>query len=148
MKISRLILIPLSVLFFASCTDSQQEKEDYGPYDPVTGIGKFRNVELSPTLDADLIKKGEKIFNQKCVSCHKLSEELLVGPGLKDQTSKHSPEWILNYLTNTDQMVENDPEIQALIASGSPRMPDQNLSDDDAFALLEFFRNNDQKQNH
>jgi cytochrome c551/c552 len=86
---------------------------------------------------------GSKIFDVKCSSCHKLTDEKLVGPGWKGVTSRHKPEWILNFVTNTDEMIEKDPKAQAMLELCMVRMPNQNLSDDDARHVYEFMRKND-----
>jgi mono/diheme cytochrome c family protein len=112
-------------------------------YDPDRGTGKFNNVTLSPTLDKALAAGGQKVFDMKCSSCHKLTDEKLVGPGWKGVTGRHKPEWILNFVTNTDEMIEKDPKAQAMLELCMVRMPNQNLSDEDARNVYEFMRKND-----
>lgn len=112
-------------------------------YDPNRGTGKFTKVEVGATLDAAMAANGEKVFGVKCTSCHKLTEEKLVGPGWKGVTSRHTAEWIMNFTTNTDEMLNKDPKAQAQLEICLVRMPNQNLSDEDARALYEFMRKND-----
>lgn len=112
-------------------------------YDSSRGEGKFHDVKLADKLDATLAATGEKAYSIKCQSCHKLSAERLVGPGWKDVTHRHKPEWIMNFLTNTDEMIDKDPKAQQMLEVCMVRMPNQNLSDDEARALLEFMRKND-----
>jgi hypothetical protein len=49
-------------------------------YDPERGTGKFTNVTVSPALDKALADAGNKVYEMKCASCHKLSDEKRVGP--------------------------------------------------------------------
>lgn len=112
-------------------------------YDPKRGEGKFTKVELGASLDAAKADGGKKIFDVKCGACHKLTDEKLVGPGWKGVTSRHAPEWIMNFITNTDAMINKDPKAQAQLEICLVRMPNQSLSDDDARNLLEFMRRND-----
>lgn len=112
-------------------------------YDPNRGEGKFTQIELSEKLDAEMAKSGEKIYNVKCGSCHKLSAERLVGPGWAGVTKRHTPEWIMNFATNTDAMIDKDPEVQAQLEICLVRMPNQNIADDEARGILEFMRKND-----
>jgi hypothetical protein len=49
----------------------------------------------------------------------------------------------MNFSTNTDEMLNKDPEAQAMLEICMVRMPNQNLSDDDARKVLEFMRKND-----
>lgn len=112
-------------------------------YDPNRGEGKFHDVKVSDKLDEAMADKGEKIYELKCSSCHKLTSERLVGPGWKGVTQRQTPTWIMNFVTNTDEMIDKDPKAQAMLEICMVRMPNQSLSDDDAREILEFMRKND-----
>ncbi|MBS1735329.1 MAG: cytochrome c [Bacteroidetes bacterium] len=128
----------------AKSDDTTASSESGNPsYDPNRGEGKFHDVQLSDKLDAAMAAKGQKIAELKCESCHKMTDERLVGPGWKGVTSRHKPEWILNFVTNTDAMIDKDPKAQAMLEICMVRMPNQNLSDDEAREILEFMRKND-----
>ena len=109
------------------------------------GIGKFQNVELTHPLDEQMVAKGKNIYEVKCASCHKLTDEKLVGPGFAKVTDRRTPEWIMNFVTNTEEMIEKDAAAQKMLEECLVRMPNQSLSDDDARSVLEFMRNNDGK---
>lgn len=109
------------------------------------GVGKFQNVELSTELDPAKIAIGQNIYDVKCGACHKLTGEKLVGPGWEGVTQRRKPEWILNFVTNVDEMLDKDAEAQAMLEICMVRMPNQNLTDDEAFGILEFMRKNDSK---
>jgi mono/diheme cytochrome c family protein len=112
-------------------------------YDSTKGAGKFTHVDVAPQLDPKLATAGKAVYDLKCSACHKLTTEKLVGPGWKGVTEKRRPEWIMNFVTNTDEMITKDPHAQALLAVCMVRMPNQNLSDQDARNILEFMRQND-----
>lgn len=122
---------------------SAKTSEENPSYDPERGTGKFTNVEVSPALDAAMAAEGEKVYNVKCAACHKLTEEKLVGPGWKGVSQRHKPEWIMNFVTNPDEMLDKDPKAQAMLELCMVRMPNQNLSDDAARQVFEFMRKND-----
>jgi cytochrome c2 len=112
-------------------------------YDSVRGSGKFKHVDLQPTLQPALVAAGKSVYELKCSACHKLTGEKLVGPGWLGVTGRHTPEWIMNFATNTDEMIDKDPKAQAMLQVCMVRMPNQHLSDDDARNVLEFMRDND-----
>ncbi len=125
-------------------TSEPPKSESANPsYDPNRGEGKFTKVDVNPALETTKAEAGEKVYSVKCSSCHKLSEEKLVGPGWKGVTSRHSAEWIMNFSTNTDEMLNKDPKAQAMLEICLVRMPNQNLSDDEARNIYEFMRKND-----
>ena len=122
---------------------STKTENENPSYDPKRGEGKFTNVDVGVGIDAAMATNGEKVFGVKCQGCHKLTDEKLVGPGWKGVTSRHTPEWIMNFITNTDEMLSKDPKAQAQLEICLVRMPNQNLADEDARALYEFMRKND-----
>nr|HPH31211.1 c-type cytochrome [Chitinophagaceae bacterium] len=90
-----------------------------------------------------MVDAGKATYGLKCQSCHKLTEEKLVGPGWMGVTKKRQPVWIMNMITNVDMMLEKDPEAQKLLELCLVRMPNQNISKDEARQVIEFMRSND-----
>ena len=117
--------------------------KDAASYDPNRGEGKFDKVDLAATLDQTMATSGEKIAEVKCTSCHKSTDEKLVGPGWHGVTSRHKPEWIMNFITNPDPMITKDPKMQAQLEICLVRMPNQGLNDTEARSVLEYMRKND-----
>ena len=149
----KMILIGMLGLFAAACGGGnshpgavavQPENTSTNPsYDPKRGEGKFKDVKVEGKLDNVIAENGNKIYAVKCSSCHKVTDEKLVGPGWKGVSTRFSAAWIMNFITNTDEMLNKDPQAQAQLEICLVRMPNQNLSDTDARALYEFMRKND-----
>lgn len=152
----KLMILGILSVFLAACGGSSSNDKaskaagssDAGStenpsYDPNRGEGKFKSVDISGALDATMAEAGNKIYSVKCSSCHKTTGEKLVGPGWQGVTSRYQAPWILNFITNTDEMINKDPKAQAQLEICLVRMPNQNLADSDARALLEFMRKND-----
>ena len=156
------ILIVLSIVGFAyACSNNTSGKDDENKtdeqkqttesktenenpsYDPERGAGKFTNVDVKPELDKTMAEAGTKVYDVKCSSCHKITDEKLVGPGWKGVTTRHKPEWIMNFITNPDEMLSKDPKAMAQLEICLVRMPNQGLTDDDARNVYEFMRKND-----
>ena len=107
------------------------------------GVGRFSQVSLNPAIDTKKAAAGKLIFETSCKACHRLTEDVINGPGLRNATINYKPAWILNLLTNTTQMLREDPSLVAKTEIYQTRMPDLQLTDDAAFALLEYLRQND-----
>jgi hypothetical protein len=151
----KLLIIAGICVFGLACGNKESEKKSDRPekegiaengnpsYDPNRGEGKFTSVDIGTGIDEAMATAGEKVYGVKCSGCHKTTEEKLVGPGWKGVTSRHQPIWIMNFVTNTDEMLNKDPKAQAQLEICLVRMPNQNLTDDDARHILEFMRKND-----
>ena len=109
-------------------------------YDPKRGEGKFDKIDFGATLDVAMATKGQSVADVKCLSCHKTTDEKLVGPGWKGVTERRTPQWIMNFVTNPDPMIDKDPEVQAQLEICLVRMPNQGINDDEARSILEYMR--------
>jgi hypothetical protein len=119
---------------------TKSQPETHGP------VVTEDQVKLTRPLNKEWVAGGKSIYELKCQPCHKLTEEKLVGPGWRDVTKRRTPVWIMNMITNTEYMLDKDPEAQKLLELCMVRMPNQNLSFDDARHVLEFQRSNDGEQ--
>ncbi len=113
---------------------------------PQAFVGRIKEVKLNDPLDQDLVEKGKAIYELKCASCHKLTTQRVVGPGWKGLTKQRDPVWIMNMIVDPDAMLANDPAAQELLKECLVRMPNQNLSDEEARSVLEFMFANDAKE--
>ena len=137
----KVLLLSGALILLYSCSNNGAENKSADKTTPSTetpaatdsktdkGIGKFQDVKLDPKLDGAIAAKGQTIYDMKCGACHKLTDEKLVGPGWKGVTSRHTPEWIMNFATNVDEMLNKDPKAQAMLEDCLVRMPNQNLTD-------------------
>jgi mono/diheme cytochrome c family protein len=124
----------------AATTETSASSES-GQYDPKRGLGKYdeSNVDVSK-FDAAMAAEGKKIAEVKCTSCHKPTEEKLVGPGWKGVTTRQTPHWIMNFISNPDPMISVDPELQKQLEICLVRMPNQGLNETEARQILEYMR--------
>lgn len=161
MKKLLLIGFVSGLLFIVSCGGSAKNEDDTNEegietpksaagdspeaYDPKRGEGKYtaEMLKIDGTIDEAKAKDGEAVVGVKCASCHKLTDEKLVGPGWKGVTTRRTPEWIMNFISNPDPMIEKDPAVQAQLELCLVRMPNQGLNDTEARNILEFMRKND-----
>jgi len=102
------------------------------------GIGPVTSLELGP-IDPELAARGEEVFRLKCSACHQLDDRY-VGPPLRDVTDRRTPEFIMNMLLNSWEMTERHPTVRQLLAEYYTPMPDQDLSEADARAVLDYLR--------
>jgi mono/diheme cytochrome c family protein len=142
------VLFMAGAIVFTACSDSSDtstnESGATASANEVHGdLVKPEDVQLTTPLNQEWIAQGKNIYDVKCQSCHKLTDERIVGPGWAGLTQKREPHWIMNMITNVDIMLEQDPEAQKLLEQCLVRMPNQNISKEESRAILEFMRHND-----
>ncbi len=117
-----------------------EEKADANDPMQDKGIGPVTSVELPETIDDAMAAKGKAVFDGKCTACHK-PDQKFIGPAPKGILSRRSPEWIMNMILNPEEMIQKDPIAKQLLAeaNGAP-MANQNLTEEEARQVLEYFR--------
>ena len=137
-------------LFFAACSNEEKSKEETTTQKPAANQPEVHGTEVKPgdvtlatPLNQEWVKTGKSTYDLKCQSCHKLTDERLVGPGWAGVTTRREPHWIMNMITNVDMMLEKDPEAQKLLEQCLVRMPNQNLTTQESREVLEYMRSND-----
>ncbi len=107
------------------------------------GIGPVKELKLE-SLNVDMATKGKQLFTAKCSACHKLPERY-VGPALKDVTKRRTPEWIMNMILNPAEMLDQNDAAKELLGEFMVPMTFQNVTQDEARSILEYFRHFDEK---
>ena len=116
--------------------------EEKAPADPLQnkGVGPVTSLDLPAEIDMAMVEEGKQIYETMCTACHK-AEQKYIGPAPKGILSRRSPEWIMNMILNPEVMVVEDPIAKQLLAdfNGAP-MANQNLTEEQARKVLEYFR--------
>lgn len=109
--------------------------------DEATPAGLITAADLTlGDIDPAMAEKGKTTYDVKCQACHSMGENRVVGPGWKGITTRREPAWIMNMILNIDVMLAQDEEAQKLLEQCLVRMPNQNLSNEEARSVLEFMR--------
>lgn len=151
-KIQHILAIALLAAGLSACGgSSDQPAEEAGakpqsmlaaPANPLEskGVGPVTSLELGADVDQTMAAKGKEVYEKMCTACHKPTEKF-IGPAPKGILERRSPEWIMNMILNPVEMVQKDPIAKELLKefNGSP-MADQNLTEEEARAVLEYFR--------
>lgn len=108
------------------------------------GVGPIKTEIEVGAIDNNLAATGEEIFTTNCTACHKMDKRH-VGPALAKVTTRRNPTWVMNMILNPDNMVKEDPVAKQLLAEYLSPMANQNLNEEQARAVLEYFRKYDQE---
>jgi len=104
------------------------------------GIGPITSVQLGSEIDQEMATHGADVYKKMCTACHR-PDKKFIGPAPTGIFERRTPEWIMNMILNPVEMVQKDPIAKDLLIefNGSP-MANQNLTQEEARAVLEYFR--------
>jgi len=146
-KLNKYWILIISILLIVGCSKSSKTTDnktvtEEKTVDPLSniGIGPISNVDLSPEIDQVLAAGGKEIYDLKCTACHKTTEKF-IGPAPAGIMERRNPAWIMNMILNPDEMILNDPIARdLLIEYNFAPMANQSLTEEEARAILEYFR--------
>jgi len=150
MKYLLLILSLMLFLLLPGCggdTDSGQSSQQDAAggsgglteFEQEHGIGPITEKMTIRDFDLEKAAKGQDMFESICAACHML-ETRLVGPPIKGLTERRSPEFLMNMILNPGDMARKHPEGQKMMQEYMMVMPFQNVSESEARAIVEYFR--------
>lgn len=104
------------------------------------GVGPIKSLTLGPEIDEAMASHGAEVYKKMCMACHRVDKKF-IGPAPMGILERRTPEWIMNMILNPEEMVQKDPLARELLIefNGSP-MANQNLTEEEARAVLEYFR--------
>jgi len=104
------------------------------------GVGPIKSLTLPTEIDQAMAIKGKDVYDRMCTACHR-ADKKFIGPSPTGILERRTPEWVMNIILDPEGMVKNDPLAKALLIefNGSP-MANQSLTEEEARAVLEYFR--------
>ena len=95
--------------------------------------------------DEDLAEQGEKLFQLKgCSACHAFGTKS-AGPDLAGVSMRRTAAWMENQILHPEVMVKEDPISRQMFGQFALQMPNQGLTQDEARAVIEYFKHQDQE---
>lgn len=85
---------------------------------------------------------GEALFKSNCTACHLVSEDVVVGPGLKNAHTKYKEAWLLKWIKNSQSLVKSgDPAAVAVYEKfNKVAMPAFNFSDEEVKSIIAYIK--------
>lgn len=160
------IITALSVMLLLSCGGKEEKKEGFTIQTKKTsttetkavetktnsvpaskrvdltnkGVGPITSIELGAGIDEKMAATGAELFKINCTACHRTHKKF-IGPPPVRILERRTPEWVMNMILDPEKMVQEDPLAKELLIehNGSP-MANQSLKEEEARAILEYFR--------
>jgi mono/diheme cytochrome c family protein len=113
---------------------------DRGGYEIDPAVAERPLPERGAPLDTALIRVGARIYQDRCVACHKLEAGVAAGPNLRGVAERREPEWIRGMVLNPDSMLRVDSLARTLLVEYGVPMIDPGIGEPEFRAVLEFLR--------
>ena len=84
-------------------------------------------------------QSAQELFQTKCLACHSVGTDRLIGPGLAGVTTRRDRAWLKRFIMEPDRVLASDDPIAAeLLAEYMVPMLNLGITDAEADALLDF----------
>lgn len=103
------------------------------------GIGPVTEEVVLGELDPQLAAEGKVVYQAKCTACHRPNERY-IGPASGEILDRRSPTYVMNMIMNPDEMTRKHPEGLKMMQEYMAPMPYQNVTVEQARAIVEYFR--------
>jgi cytochrome c551/c552 len=117
----------------------ERGESDLSAFELENGIGPVKEAITLSAIDKVMAGTGKDVFEAKCTACHKM-DTLYVGPALGEVTARRTGAFVMNMILNPQEMVERHPVAKQMLAERMSFMANQNLTVDEARAVLEYLR--------
>ncbi|HVP15007.1 MAG TPA: cytochrome c [Terriglobales bacterium] len=93
-------------------------------------------------VDEALAAQGAQLFTSKtCATCHGFGKKIQC-PDLKPVAGQRTEKWMIAQVMHPDVMTKQDPTSIQLMKQYTLQMPNMNLTEDQAKALVEYIKKN------
>lgn len=151
----QIIILVLTVVLFNACGGESPDNQQSGDtaqtneqglteFELEHGIGPVKEVVELGELDPELAAQGKEVYEAKCTACHKPNERY-IGPASDEILDRRSPAYIMNMIMNPDEMTKKHPEGIKMMQEYMAPMPYQNVTIEQARAIVEYFRTLDKE---
>ncbi len=163
MKQTLKILTVLFISLLMSCGGKEEKKKEGFSYEKTTpteqttsaaetvpaskrvdltdkGVGPIKSLVLPAEIDQAMATHGEEVYKKMCTACHR-PDKKFIGPAPLGILERRTPEWVMNMILDPEDMIQKNALAKDLLIefNGAP-MANQNLTEADARAVLEYFR--------
>lgn len=145
----RILLLLIFPLIYTGCGNGNGEERETAAGRKETpeltefqlehGIGPVTERLDIGDLNVERARRGAEVFDLRCTACHRM-ERRFVGPPLGDVAETRSPEFLINFILNPEEMTNRHPVGQALLQDYMTIMPYQNVSKEQAIEIVDFLR--------
>lgn len=104
------------------------------------------NAQAIPTDDA-VISAGKALYENNCTQCHKVSDEVVVGPGLKGVHVRRPLPWLIKWIRNSTLLINSGDAYANEIYNkfGKTQMQSFDFKDAEIVSIVAYIKSESEK---
>jgi mono/diheme cytochrome c family protein len=97
--------------------------------------------------DEALIATGKNLFENNCTTCHAATDEVVVGPGLKNIHERRPLPWLINWIKNSSKVIQSgDPyAVELFNKYNKTQMPAYAFTDAEITGIVAYIKSESSK---
>jgi len=97
-------------------------------------------IDFGVSTDEAIISQGKVLFSDNCTQCHEVSNDDVIGPGLKDVHKRRPLEWILKFVKNSQKVIKSGDKyaVDLFNKHNKTEMPTHDFSDDEIKSVVSY----------
>ncbi len=110
-------------------------------------LNSFQSNAQSVSTDPAVIAAGKALFENNCTQCHGVSDEVVVGPGLKGVHSRRPMPWLIKWIRNSTLLINSGDAYANEIYNkfGKTQMQSFDFKDDEIVAIVSYIKDESEK---
>ena len=111
---------------------------------------KDKNIKGASGISTDpaIISQGESLFTNNCTSCHQVSNEVVVGPGLKGVHERRPLAWLISFIKNSQKLIQSGDKyaVELYKKYNQTMMPTHDFTDAQIGSIIAYIQSESTKQ--
>ena len=106
-----------------------------------TGFVNAQDADGVPTDEA-VINAGKALFENNCTQCHSVTDEVVVGPGLKNVHARRPIGWLIKWIRNSTLVIQSGDAYANEIYNkfGKTQMQSFDFKDEEIISIVAYVK--------
>lgn len=110
-------------------------------------FNSFQSNAQTVSADAAVIASGKALFENNCTQCHGVTDEVVIGPGLKGVHSRRPMPWLIKWIRNSTLLINSGDAYANEIYNkfGKTQMQSFDFKDEEIVSIVSYIKSESEK---
>jgi mono/diheme cytochrome c family protein len=135
--VAAVLLLLLTGVYAFFSLEKPASPMSHTPTDPKQKPGESPVAKLDPVA-----LQGEALFNDNCAACHSITDEVVIGPGLRNVHVRRDEAWLIKWIKNSAQIIKSGDSYGVALFEkyNKTPMPSFGFSDAEIKSILQYIQ--------